>query len=152
MKTHRSTGGDGGQQYSTQPSPGCSYQQGGDEDSGGHRQTVGPTRQEEISQSKQTQRQRVVRSLNRGRDDWWRNHMIFKNGSITLALHCVKGFTWLVVEETTNASLRSVKEGCCHGVIFPICTEQLGKTENKTEITRQRHVSAPDVWFREWLY
>lgn len=75
-----------------------------------------------------------------------------KKGPITLALHRVKGFTWLVVEETTNASLRSVKEGCCHGVIFPICTEQLGQTENKTGITRQRHVSAPDVWFRDRLY
>lgn len=58
----------------------------------------------------------------------WAND--FKNGSITVAL---KSFTWLVVEETTNASLRSVKEGRCHGVIFPICTEQLGQTKNKTE-------------------
>lgn len=68
MQTHRS-GGEGGQQYSTQPSPGCSYQQGGDEDSRGHRQAVSPTRQQEVRQSEQTQRQRVVRSFNRGRDD-----------------------------------------------------------------------------------
>lgn len=78
MQTHRSTGGDGGQQYSTQPSPGCSYQKGGDEDPRGHRQTISPTRQEEISQREQTQSQGVVRSFNGGRDDCWHNQMILK--------------------------------------------------------------------------
>lgn len=38
--------------------------------------------------------------------------------------------TWLIVEETTNTSLRSVEESSCHGVIFSICTEQLKETEN----------------------
>lgn len=61
-----------------------------------------------------------------------------------IALQRVKNFTWLVVEETTNAPLRSVEKGRCHGVIFPICTEQLGRAE-KSERTRQRHVSASDL-------
>lgn len=53
----------------------------------------------------------------------------FENVSIVFVLQ--QRFTWLFVEETTNATLRSVKEGRCHGVIFPICAEQLGQTENK---------------------
>lgn len=61
-----------------------------------------------------------------------------------IVLQRVKSFTWLVVEETTNAPLRSVEEGRCHGVIFPICTEQLGRAE-KGERTRQRHVSPSDL-------
>lgn len=41
--------------------------------------------------------------------------------------------TWLVVEETADTSFRGVKESCCHGVIFSICTEQL--KEQKCEAT-----------------
>lgn len=43
----------------------------------------------------------------------------------------VKSFTWLVMEKTTNTSFRSVEEGCRHGVILPVCTEQLGEAENE---------------------
>lgn len=60
--TNRAIGSDGGQQYSTQSPPGCSYKERRDEDSSRHSQTVRPTSQEEISQSEQAQGQRIVGS------------------------------------------------------------------------------------------
>lgn len=33
--------------------------------------------------------------------------------------------TWWVMEQADNALLRGVKEGCGHGVVFTICTEEL---------------------------
>lgn len=56
--------------------------------------------------------------------------------------HC---FTWLVVEETADASLGSVEEGCCHGVILSICTEQLEKGENCKTKKRRRDTERPSL-------
>ena len=41
------------------------------------------------------------------------------------------------MKETADTSLRSVEEGCCHGVILSICTEQL-EEERERETTKER--------------
>lgn len=40
-----------------------------------------------------------------------------------------KSFTRLVVKKTANTFLGSVEEGRGHGVILPICTEQLAERD-----------------------
>lgn len=60
MCTNRASWSYRGEQYTTQPPPGGSDEKRWDENSSRHRQAVSPTRQEEIGQSEQTQRQRIV--------------------------------------------------------------------------------------------